>query len=351
MNKMTFDTEDKSLHLTIKRTYSVRKKCHGIVMSAKNELDLFTEICSILMEDEIYKLARIEKNDNELGNNIIPIVKAGLQEGYFFFESCVSIPVLSNGMKIASLNVYSDQKDAFDANEVEFLETVAKDVAYGMYILELKNEKEEIQRLHHESLLKTIDAFVLTMQKRDPYTAGHQQRVSELARAIGEKLGLSEERIEGLRLGAMIHDVGKINVPGEILNRPGKITKNEFELIKPHSQFGYEIVEGISFPWPIEKMILQHHERLDGMGYPNGLKGEEIILEAKIIAVADVVEAISSHRPYRVALGIKAALQEVKSRRGTSFDPEIVDICVDLFEKKEFEWKNNDNFLEGMTAV
>jgi HD-GYP domain-containing protein (c-di-GMP phosphodiesterase class II) len=148
----------------------------------------------------------------------------------------------------------------------------------------------------------------------------------------------------------MIHDIGKINVPGEILNRPGRITKHEFEIIKPHSQLGYEIIQGLNFPWPIEKMILQHHERIDGTGYPKGLMGDEIITEAKIIAVADVVEAISSHRPYRVALGIQAALAEIKNRKGSSFDSSIVDICVGLFEKKEFHWKNSHSFLEDITA-
>jgi putative nucleotidyltransferase with HDIG domain len=350
MNKIIHDIEDKNLHLSLNMKCSVGKKCHGIAMSAKNELDLFTEVCGILMENGFYNFARIEKENNGIFGNIIPIKKLELHEEYFSFESSVSIPILYNEIKIASLEVYSDKAEFFDVNEIVFLETVAQDISYGMYILNLKNQRDETYRLHRESLLKTIDAFVLTMKRRDPYTAGHQQRVSELAKVIGEKMGLCEERIEGIRLGAMIHDIGKINVPGEILNRPGKITKNEFELIKPHSQFGHEIVRDISFPWPIAEMILQHHERLDGMGYPNGLSEGDIILEAKIISVADVVEAISSHRPYRVALGIKAALNEIKNGKGTSFDPEIVDICVDLFERKEFHWKNNRSFLEEITA-
>jgi putative nucleotidyltransferase with HDIG domain len=251
---------------------------------------------------------------------------------------------------VGNLNLYSDKTDIFGQNEREMLEKLAAEIAYGFYILGLKKERDVALNSHRETLLNAIEAFVITMKKRDPYTAGHQQRVTELAVAIGENMGLDKNRIEGLRLGAMIHDIGKINVPGEILNRPGRITKHEFEIIKPHSQLGYEIIQGLNFPWPIEKMILQHHERIDGTGYPKGLMGDEIITEAKIIAVADVVEAISSHRPYRVALGIQAALAEIKNRKGSSFDSSIVDICVGLFEKKEFHWKNSHSFLEDITA-
>ncbi len=351
MKGINSDTENEKLQLTIhkiKKGYSLSFKCRDVVISADNAGQLFAEICQIIIEGGDYKFACIEMFDKESDKDVISVLK--VQRASFKFKSSVALPIRHEGKIIGTLNVYSDKTDDFDAHETEHLEMIARDIAYGLYVLNLKKEKEEAQRTQLDIFLKTIDAFVVTMKKRDPYTAGHQQRVTELAVAIGEKMGLSRDCIDGLRLGAMIHDIGKINVPGEILNRPGKITRNEFEIIKPHSQLGYEIIRGLDFPWPIGEMILQHHERLDGMGYPKGLKGDEIITEAKIIAVADVVEAISSHRPYRVALGINAAISEIKSRRGTSFDPEIVDICVDLFKKKEFHWENDHSFLEDITA-
>ncbi len=182
----------------------------------------------------------------------------------------------------------------------------------------------------------TIRALALAVEARDPYTAGHEQRVADLCVAIGTELDLPAERLEGLRLGALVHDIGKIYVPAEILNRPGRLSKPEFEMIKSHPEVGYGIVKDIDFPWPIAEMVRNHHERLDGSGYPRGLKGEAIDLESRILAVADVVEAISAHRPYRAALGIDKALEEVLRQRGTCFDAAVVDACVRLFREKGF---------------
>jgi len=186
-------------------------------------------------------------------------------------------------------------------------------------------------------LESTIEAVALTVEKRDPYTAGHQRRVAELSVAIGRELGLSAERIKGLRLGATIHDIGKISVPAEILARPGRLLPSEMEIIKTHSSVGFEIVKGIDFPWPIAQMILQHHERLDGSGYPQALKGDEIIVEARVIAVADVVEAMSSHRPYRPGLGLDVALAQVRQDAGTKLDDAAVAACERLFREKGFQ--------------
>lgn len=186
-------------------------------------------------------------------------------------------------------------------------------------------------------LRQTIETVALAVEKRDPYTAGHQRRVADLAVAIGQELGMTGERLEGLRLGATIHDIGKIYVPAEILARPGKISAAEFEIIKAHAQIGYDIMKGVDFPWPVAQMILQHHERLDGSGYPNGAKGGDIILESRILAVADVVEAMASHRPYRPGLGIEAALKEIAAKRGNWFDPAAVDACLRLFRDKGFK--------------
>lgn len=187
-----------------------------------------------------------------------------------------------------------------------------------------------------EALGGTIEAVARTMETRDPYTAGHEQRVSELAVAIGEEMGLSPDELEGIKMAAMVHDLGKISIPVAILSKPGRISPIEFELIKTHSSSGYEILKEIKFPWPIALMVRQHHERLDGSGYPDGLKGEDILIQARILGVADVVEAMSSHRPYRPAKGIGAALAEVEGKKGILYDEAVVDACLRLFRKKGF---------------
>ena len=188
-----------------------------------------------------------------------------------------------------------------------------------------------------EIVSKTMEASVNVLASavdlRDPYTSGHQRRVAELSVAIGRKLGFEENSLTGLRLSAMIHDVGKIQVPAEILNTPRKLTNLEFDLIKLHPTAGRELFKDIEFPWPVADAIYQHHERLDGSGYPEGISGDQIILEARIIAVADVVEAISSHRPYRPSLGLQSALDEIRSGKGKLFDPEVVDACLEVFDE------------------
>lgn len=191
---------------------------------------------------------------------------------------------------------------------------------------------QKSQERQHRMLVQTIQAIALTIEKRDPYTAGHQARVADLAYAIGKQAGLAAERLEGLRLSGMIHDIGKIYLPAEILNRPGRLTEAEFALIRTHPEVGRDIVADIEFPWPVAETIVQHHERLDGSGYPRGLKGGEILLEAQILAVADVVEAMASHRPYRPALGIGAALAAIREGSNRQFNPEIVAICAEMIE-------------------
>jgi len=195
--------------------------------------------------------------------------------------------------------------------------------------------RESLQQIQH-TLVDTIQAMARALEKRDPYTAGHQSRVADLAAAITVEMGLAADRAEGVRLGGMIHDIGKIYVPAEILNRPGKLTPAEFEIIKAHPQVGYDIIRDVEFPWPVAEMVYQHHERLDGSGYPRGLQGEEIVLEARILAVADVVEAMASHRPYREGLGIDKALEEIRLHRGSWFEPDVVDACLRLFEEKDY---------------
>ncbi len=192
--------------------------------------------------------------------------------------------------------------------------------------------RDLIKRLG-KTLEQVILAFASAVEKRDPYTAGHQRRVAQLALAIGKKMGLSRNQCRGIYFAGLIHDIGKISIPAEVLNRPGKLERAEMGLIKSHPLVGYEILKDIEFPWPISDIVLQHHERLDGSGYPRGLKNGDILLEARIIAVADVVEAMASHRPYRPALGVEVALEEIKKGKGILYDPQVVEACIEVFKE------------------
>jgi PAS domain S-box-containing protein/putative nucleotidyltransferase with HDIG domain len=201
-------------------------------------------------------------------------------------------------------------------------------------------EAEKALRASYDKLDKTLAAVIqtmaLTVEMRDPYTAGHQNRVSVIACAIAKEMGLTAEQINGIRVIGSLHDIGKISVPGEILSKPGRITEAEFSIIREHPKTGYDILKGIDFPWPVAQAVLQHHERIDGSGYPNHLSGSQVILEARVIAVADVVEAMSSHRPYRPSLGIDRALEEISEKKGTLYDPAAADACLRLFKEKGF---------------
>jgi PAS domain S-box-containing protein/putative nucleotidyltransferase with HDIG domain len=205
-----------------------------------------------------------------------------------------------------------------------------------------RKSEQELQQTY-QRLKKTMDAAIDTMSRtievKDPYTAGHQRRVSQLATAIAKELHLSKDKVEGIRIASLIHDIGKIGLPIEILSKPTRLNDIEFSLIKGHSQIGYDILKSIDFSYPVAQIVLQHHERLNGSGYPNNLKGDKILLEALIIGVADVVEAMSSYRPYRPALGIDKALEEISKNKGILYDPKAVDICLKLFKEKGFEFE------------
>ena len=199
---------------------------------------------------------------------------------------------------------------------------------------ELKQTSLRLQR----AIEGAINAVALTTEIRDPYTAGHQHRVAKLACSIGRELGLSEKQIEGVRVAGTLHDIGKIYVPAEILSRPGRLRQNEINLVKDHAQVGYDLLSTIEFPWPVAQIVLQHHERMNGSGYPMGLSGDEILIEARIMSVADVVEAMASHRPYRPALSIEEALLEIMQQRGVLYSPEAVDACIKVFTQKGFKF-------------
>jgi PAS domain S-box-containing protein len=221
-----------------------------------------------------------------------------------------------------------------EEDQVMGFQAVARDIT------DRKRAEEELRQTL-DSLRKafgtTIQVMVSAVEARDPYTSGHQIRSADLARAIATQMGLPHEKIDGIRMAGSIHDIGKLSIPAEILSKPTKLSEIEFSLIKEHSQKGYEMLKDVESPWPLAEIVFQHHERLNGSGYPRNLKGDEIIIEARIMAVADVVEAMASHRPYRPALGLNAALEEIEKNRGTLYDAGVADACLILFRKKGFQ--------------
>jgi PAS domain S-box-containing protein/putative nucleotidyltransferase with HDIG domain len=265
-----------------------------------------------------------------------PWREAALQRGY---QSSIALPLTHQKEVIGILKVYSGKTDAFGSEETEFLNQVAGDIAVGVKSLRLEQGLEQSVRQLQIMIHQTVETMGNIVETRDRYTAGHQQGVAHLAGAIAAEMGLDADCLQGLRVAGLLHDIGKMLVPAEILSKPGKLKETEFYLIKTHAQVGADILGKIDFPWPVAQTVLQHHERLDGSGYPNGLAAPDIIQEAKILAVADVVEAMASHRPYRPALGIDKALEEISKNKGILYDPEVVDVCVKLFTEKGFRFE------------
>jgi putative nucleotidyltransferase with HDIG domain len=250
------------------------------------------------------------------------------------------------------IGVFSVVSDAITENDVPMIAAFSHQMAAALnrarLMEDLKTSLHEVEiakQNSEESLLAvqltldgTVRALASTAEHRDPYTAGHQQRVTSLACAMAREMALAEDQIDGIRVAGLLHDLGKMSVPAEILNKPGRLLEMEMELIKSHPEIAHGILKEIEFPWPVAEIVLQHHERLDGSGNPAGLPGKAILIEAQILAVADVVEAMSSHRPYRPALGIDVALEEITTKRGSHFAPEAVDACVKTIVEGGFEF-------------
>ena len=362
-------------------------RCNETLIHATDELALLRDMCSTVVEAGGFALAWVGYVENDAEKSIRPMAWAGdRSEEYvrslnltwddsergqgpsgravrtgriqavqdiaadlkfepwrgqvtaFGFKSGVSLPLKADGETIGIVSIYSADAGIFSDEESALLAELAADLAFGITTLRVRKQQAEGALRLARSLEETIRAIATTIEMRDPYTAGHQRRVSRLAGAIAREMGMPPEQVASVLRGAEIHDIGKIYIPAEILNRPGRLTDIEFRLIETHPQVGYDIVKDIDFPWPIRTMILQHHERLDGSGYPNGLKGEEILPEARIIAVADVVEAMMNHRPYRAALGMEAALDEIRRGSGRVFEPAAVDACLKLFSEGRFSY-------------
>lgn len=258
------------------------------------------------------------------------------ESGQPVFWSRIILPLIDHENVIGLLNIGSTRPNAFGDDEIDFLTEIAGDIVIGYRVLRLETDLKQSVVSAGKTLENTIDALTLILSKRDPYTASHQKRVSKLAYAIAKKLGLSEGILEGIRVAGALHDIGKVYVPAEILSKPSKLTEGEFNIMKTHPQVSYDIIKSIDFPWPVAPAVLQHHERMNGSGYPHGLSGGMIAFGARILAVADVVEAMSSHRPYRPALGIEKALAEIKQNKGDLYDPEVAEACLSLFKQEGY---------------
>ncbi len=255
-------------------------------------------------------------------------------QGLASIKSVMSIPFAVQEELIGMMEILGE--GSFTATDLERVKNISKQLTVIIKRRQAEDGRRKNLFLLHEAIGGTIKALAATVESKDPYTAGHQQRVADLARAIADEIGLSKERIDGVRVAGGIHDLGKIHIPAEILSKPLPLSDIEMSFIKTHPRAAYDILHGIEFPWPIAEIVLQHHERMDGSGYPAGLSGEQIILESRILAVADVVEAMASHRPYRPALGIDEALDEISQNKDILYYPVAVDACLRLFNEERF---------------
>jgi putative nucleotidyltransferase with HDIG domain len=353
----------------------ITRKVNHLLLEVREESELFKRICELLTGLELVRFAWIGFAEKETFR-VTPIAHSGFENGYLRslkvtwgdsqtdpgptgtairtgepvvvrdicddlqhapwreeavrrgYASSAAIPLVHEGEVVGTLNVYSHLPDAFGPEEMAFLAEIAGDIALGIKRLRLERKLDETVVRLRQMLYGTVEALSRMLELRNPYTAGHQMRVARLACAIAREMGWAEDRVEGLRLAALLHDIGKMAIPAEILTAPRRLTEPEMQLIRLHPVLGFEVLKGIEFPWPVPQAMLQHHERLDGSGYPNGLRGEAIIPEARILGVADVVESMASHRPYRAALGMEAALEEISRNSGVLYDPQVVEACL-----------------------
>jgi len=368
-------------------------RCNQTIIRAEDEASLLEEICRNIVDIVGYVMAWVGFAEHDAARTVRPAASAGVEKGYLDsakiswadvergrgptgaairsgkpmvvkdirtdasfapwrqdalqrgYLSSITLPLKAGSRVFGALNIYAAQTDAFDQAEVNLLTELADDLSYGIGALRTRARQARAEKALQRSsqrlrttLQGTIEAIALIGEIRDPYTAGHERRVAQLASAIAQQMGFNEDQSEGVRVMAYLHDIGKIAVPAEILSYPGKLADTQFRMIKAHVVMGHKILQGIDFPWPVAAAVLQHHERLDGSGYAAGLSGEQIIAEARILGVADVVEAMSSHRPYRPALGIDKALEEITQNSGKLYDPAVADACVKLFREMAFQF-------------
>ncbi|UCC40521.1 MAG: HD-GYP domain-containing protein [Candidatus Aminicenantes bacterium] len=368
-------------------------ECNHAILKAKREEDLLDDLCWILVEVGGYAMAWFGFAQQKERKKILSVPKKGFEysnldlasimwtnpdfdfssvdkpllsdepttTGKIVSESVylpsraeeikrrcasyIAIPLVGKDQEYGALHIYARELDAFNTEEVELLTGLANSVAYGIEILRMRKGFSQVEKKIRQNAKKvqktledTVKARASAVEARDSYTTGHQRRVSKLGSSIAKEMLLPKEQVEGIRIAGVIHDIGKIYVPPEILSKQSYLNEVELNIVKTHTQIGYDIVKPVKFPWPVADIILQHHERMNGSGYPSGLLEEEILVESKILGVADVVEAMFSHRSYRPARGINSALEEISRNKGTLYDPNTVDVCLKLFNKKSFKF-------------
>ncbi len=383
---------DRLIQKDLNRAFETLKEGNYALVRSHTEKTLLNNMCRVIVELGGYPFAWIGFPENGRYKKVRPVVYAGDEKGYLSsveltwsrlktnkdpvgraiqtgevsveknlakkngftpwktealkrgFLSTVAFPLRQEDRTLGAVNIFSSDPMGFGEKELVLLSALAEDLSYGISAIRMREKKKTVEEKLKESQEKlqrtieiTIQALSTTIEMRDPYTAGHQRRVAALAVAIAEEMDLAKERVENINVAGVIHDIGKIYIPVEILTRPGRLSEYEINIIKAHPQYGHDIMAETEVPEPIAEIVHQHHERLNGSGYPEGKKDKDILLESKILSVADVVEAMSSHRPYRPALGIDVALDEIKNYRGIYYDPEVSDACLRLFEKKGYE--------------
>jgi PAS domain S-box-containing protein len=380
-------TERKKLEAALKATIrelQLLSEMNNALLHAATEEGLLREYCRVMVETGGYRMAWVGFAEDGPGKHVVPVASFGDSDGYLEsidicwddsprgkgptgrciksgkvevadeilndphmtpwrehalrhgFRSSIALPFRHTEGSMAVLTAYGEAPCAWTQSEQRLLEQIASDLGFGITTLRTAVSRAESQESLRASLEQTIQVIAETVDRRDPYTAGHQRRVADLCVRIAAQLGMSDDRIHGLSLAAAIHDLGKIGIPSEILSWPGRLTPSQFNLLKEHVQFGYDIIKDVKFPWPIATIILQHHERLNGSGYPNGTTAEHILMESRILAVADVVEAMSSHRPYRPARGIDTALEEIQANSDVLYDAAVVDACIHVFRNQGY---------------
>jgi putative nucleotidyltransferase with HDIG domain/PAS domain S-box-containing protein len=376
------------------RAANAIKESQMAMQRSTNEHELMEAVVKVMIDIGHYRFAFIGLLDHDEAQTVVPVAYAGAEEGYLSqikinltdeslrngpsgkailnkvssisrnteideafapwrfealkrgYKSMISIPLYYLDQPVIGvINLYSREINAFDTQEVEMLEQMSASLTFGILMRRTQDGLNQTAKELDQSLKKmrrilaqTVGALATTVETRDPYTAGHQRRVTKLAVAIATEMGLKGDQIHEITVAASLHDIGKVTVPVEILSKPGKISAIEMDIIRTHSEAGHNIVKDIEFPWPIAEIVYQHHERMDGSGYPRHLKGSEVLMASRIITVADVVEAMVSHRPYRPGLTLEEALNEIRSKRSSLYDADVVDACLTLFKENRFSF-------------
>ena len=381
---ITKRTEAERALQRVNRAHKVLSSCNGILIRADSEMQLMQRMCDNIVGVGGYLLTWVGVVEHDPAKTVRPVAYAGYEAGFIEqaqitwadtaqgrgpvgtairthklqvvqdaltdpafslwrrnaakigYGSVLALPLIYNDNVLGVVTIYASGAGAFDAAEMQLLNELADDLAYGIFTLRTRVAQDHSEKRLRNSMEGTILAMAATLEMRDAYTAGHQRRVADLSAVIAREMGVPEHEIRGIYFAAVVHDLGKIQIPAEILSKPSRLTRIEFELIKTHPEVGFNILKEVDFPWPIAQLVYQHHERQDGSGYPRGLKAADILTGAKIIAVADTVEAMALHRPYRPGFGSDKALDEILKNRGVLYDAAAVDACVKLFRENRF---------------